>query len=194
MQDFNDQKNLDKIINGDTRIFETLVNQYKNMVFTLALQLIKNKEEAEEVAQDTFIKVYKNLHKFKGESKFSSWLYRITYNTCLDNLRKNKKNNETYDLDDITINKIKTIDNALDELERQEKKEMIKKCLSKLKEEEQVLLTLYYYEELSLQEIASVLNKKYDQIRVNLHRSRIKLAKILENNLTPEILENYGRK
>ncbi len=79
------------IKNGDTRAYAQLVDRYKDLVYTLALRMLKHREEAEEVAQDTFIKVFKSLDKFKGDSKFSTWIYRVAYNTCLDTIKKNKK-------------------------------------------------------------------------------------------------------
>ena len=91
MANIDDQQYIDRVINGDTSAFAVLADQYKVMVFSLALKMLKNREEAEEVTQDSFLKVYKSLAKYKGESKFSTWLYTITYNTCLDRIRKNKR-------------------------------------------------------------------------------------------------------
>ncbi|MDD7914620.1 RNA polymerase sigma factor [Polaribacter ponticola] len=85
-----DQLYINKVINGDTNAFAYLVDTYKNMVFSLAFKMTKNREEAEEISQDTFVKAFKNLHKFKGDSKFSTWLYRIAYHACLDAIKKIK--------------------------------------------------------------------------------------------------------
>jgi len=87
----NDQIIIDQILEGDTNAFSVLVDRYKDLVFTLAIRMVKNREEAEEVSQDTFIKVYKSLSKFKGNSKFSTWIYKVAYNTCLDRLKKIKR-------------------------------------------------------------------------------------------------------
>jgi RNA polymerase sigma factor (sigma-70 family) len=76
MTNFNDQYYINKIIEGDSNVFAVLVDQYKDLVFSLALKMLKNREEAEEVAQDTFVKVFKSLNKFKGDSKFSTWIYK----------------------------------------------------------------------------------------------------------------------
>ena len=84
----NDDVFINKILDGDSSAFAVLVDRYKDLVYTLAIRMVKNKEEAEEVAQDTFIKVYKSLAKFKGDSKFSTWIYKVAYNTCLDRLKK----------------------------------------------------------------------------------------------------------
>jgi RNA polymerase sigma-70 factor (ECF subfamily) len=193
MSNFNDQKYIDKIIKGDTKSYEVLVNQYKNMVFSLALQMLKNREEAEEVSQDTFIKAYRFLHKFKGDSKFSTWLYKISYNTCLDALKKHKKERQVFNIDNITENQIQSLDNVLNDIEIEERNEIIKKCILQLPENDRILLNLYYYKELSLQEIAEVVTKNYSQVRVNLYRSRKRLASVLKDNLASEIIESYGR-
>ena len=87
----NDQVYINKILNGDTNAFTVLVDRYKDLVFTLALRMVKNRKEAEEVSQDTFIKVYNSLNRFKGDSKFSTWIYIVAYNTCLDRLKKNNR-------------------------------------------------------------------------------------------------------
>ena len=78
-----DQLIIDQILGGDKQLFSVLVDRYKNLVFTLCLRLLKNREEAEELAQDSFVKIYKSLSKFKGEAKFSTWIYRVTYNLSL---------------------------------------------------------------------------------------------------------------
>src|ERR1017187_5828368 len=86
-----DQHCIHLVRQGDTNAFAVLVDRYKNMVFTLLLKMLKDREEAEEVAQDTFVKIYKSLSKFNGESKFSTWIYKVAFNTCLDRLKKNKR-------------------------------------------------------------------------------------------------------
>ena len=117
----NDQVYINRILDGDTNAFTVLVDRYKDLVYTLAMRMMKNREEAEEVAQDAFIKTYKSLDKFKGESKFSTWIYRVAYNTCLDRLKKNKRTQNTVTIDEYTEHQVKTIDNALDKIEASEK-------------------------------------------------------------------------
>jgi RNA polymerase sigma-70 factor, ECF subfamily len=187
----NDQVYINKILNGDTNAFAVLVDRYKDLVFTLALRMVKNREEAEEVAQDTFIKTYNALSKFKGESKFSTWIYKVAYNTCLDRLKKNKRQPYTVAIDEYTEHQIKTLDNALDNIEEQEKKQTIKNCLELLPSEDSFILTLYYFEELSLDEISKITGLKPNNVKVKLFRSRKKLATILKQQLEPEIIESY---
>ncbi len=187
----NDQVYINKILDGDTNAFTLLVDRYKDLVFTLALRMVKNKEEAEEVSQDTFIKVYKSLTKFKGDSKFSTWIYRVAYNTCLDRLKKNKRQQRTVTIDEYTEHQVKTLDNALDKIEEQEKQQAIKNCLELLPSEDSFILTLYYFEELSLDEISKIIGLKPNNVKVKLFRSRKKMATILKKQLEPEIIESY---
>lgn len=194
MTNKNDQLYITKVINGDTNAFSYLVDNYKNMVFSLAFKMTKNREEAEEISQDTFIKAYKNLTKFKGDSKFSTWLYRIAYHASLDNIKKNKNNNSTFEINEITFNQIKSIDNILEGIERKERSKIIEDCLHKLAEEERSIIWMFYYDELSLKEIIVVTGFSEANIKVKLHRARKKLLKIVEENVEPEMIENYGRK
>jgi RNA polymerase sigma factor (sigma-70 family) len=188
-----DQHYINQIMQGDTNVFRVLVDRYKGMIFTLALKMIKNREEAEEVSQDTFIKVYNSLNKFKGDSKFSTWIYKIAYNTCLDRLKKNKKEESTISIDEFSDYLVKTVDNALSALEEQERKQTIQNCINLLPSEESFLLTLYYFDDQNLDEIAKIMDTNSNNVKVKLFRSRKKLAVILKKQLEPEILDYYER-
>lgn len=181
-------------MNGDTNAFVYLVDTYKNMVFSLAFKMTKNREEAEEISQDTFIKAYKNLSKFKGDSKFSTWLYRIAYHTSLDNIKKNKNNNNTFEINEITFNQIKATENILEGIERKERAKIMDACLQKLVDEERSIIWMFYYDELSLKEIIEITSLSEANLKVKLHRARKKLLAIVKENVAPEIVENYGRK
>ncbi len=189
----NDQYYITKVLEGDTSAFSILVERYKDLIYTLALRMIKNREEAEEVSQDTFIKVYKSLSKFKGDSKFSTWIYKVTYNTCLDRLKKLKRTQNTVAINEFTEHEVKTLDSALATLEIKERKEAIQKCINMLPSNDSFLLTLYYFEEQSLDEIAKIVNLKPNNVKIKLYRSRKKLASVLRAHLEPEIIEHYER-
>lgn len=186
-----DQHYIDLVNNGDTNAFAILVDRYKDLVFTLALRLLKNREEAEEVSQDTFIKAYKSLARFKGDSKFSTWIYKIAYNTSLDRIKKNKKHWNDVEIDEFTEHQIKTIDNALDNLERQERNQSIKDCIALLPNDDGFLVTLYYFDELSFEEISKIVGITANNVKVKIFRIRKKLATILKERLEPEIIEDY---
>ena len=186
-----DQIYIDKILEGETSAFSTLVDQYKDLVFSLALRMMKNREEAEEVAQDTFIKIYKSLSKFKGDSKFSTWVYRVAYNTCLDRMKRNKRQQQTVTIDEYTEHQVKSLDNAYDQLEKKEREQAIQNCLNLLPSEDSFLISLFYYEEQSLEEISKVIGLKPNNVKVKLFRARKKLATILKEQIDNNIIENY---
>lgn len=189
----NDQILINQIIAGDTNAFTLLVDRYKDLVFTLALRMLKNREEAEEVSQDTFIKTYRSLHKFKGDSKFSTWIYKVAYNSCLDQIKKNKKHLNNVEINEFTEHQVKTMDNAFDALVEEERNQLIQDCLQLLPSDDSFLLTLYYFEEQSLDEIANIVGLTANNVKVKIFRSRKKLAHILKERLEPEIFEYYER-
>lgn len=190
----NDQIYIDQILNGDTQAFSVLVDRYKDLVFTLALRMMKNREEAEEVSQDTFIKVFRSLNKFKGDSKFSTWIYKVAYNCCLDRLKKIKRSFATIPIDEFSENKIGMMDNALETMEIGERHAAVKYCLNQLPSEDAFLITLYYFEEQSLEEISKIIGLKSNNVKVKLFRARKKLASIMRQQMDPEIIESYEGK
>ena len=189
----NDQILINQILSGDANAFTQLVNRYKDLVFTLALRMLKNREEAEEVSQDTFVKTYRSLNKFKGDSKFSTWIYKVAYNSCLDRIKKNKKYLNDVEINEFTEHQVKTVNNAFDALVEEERNQLIQDCLHLLPSEDSFLLTLYYFEEQSLDEIADIVGISANNVKVKLFRSRKKLASILKDRLEPEIIEYYER-
>ena len=189
-----DQHYIDAVINGDHKAFAVLVDRYKHMVFTLAVKILKNKEEAEEVAQDVFIKIYQVLSSFKGDSKFSTWVYKIAYYRSLDYLKKQNRSLKTSSMDAQVEYHLPSIESTLDVLESKERTKTIKSAIDKLPEDDAVVITLHYLKELSLKEIAEIMGIEANTVKVRLFRSRKRLAVILKTKLEPEILENYGRK
>jgi len=189
-----DEYYIDKVLKGDDGKFSILIDRYKDLIFTLCYRIIKDKENAEEAAQDTFLKTYKSLAKFKGESKFSSWIYRIAYNTSLDKLKQLKRQITTISTVDVNELNIGNIESTLDILESIELKDQIKNSIKKLNSEDAFILTLYYYDNLSMQEIAKITGHKANSIKVKIHRSRQKLMVILKKQLPKEIIEAYGNK
>jgi len=183
-----EQELIEEIRSGNTRAFSGFVDNYKDLVYTLSLRLMSNREEAEEVSQDVFIKIFKSLKNFKGDSKVSTWVYRITYNTCLDRIKKNKKKQRHVDVDYVKEVAFSDVDDALEKMVREEKSELINKCLAKLPAEDAGVLTLYYFEEKNLTELEKILNLSANTVKVRLFRARKKLAAIMEANLQHEIL------
>ena len=183
---------IDAIRKGQTAAYSKLVDQYKNLVYTLALRMLKHKEEAEEVAQDAFVKIYKSLPKFKGDSKLSTWVYKVTYNCCLDRLKKNRKFLNDVPIDEYTYNRVEIIDNALEQLIKEERQEMIRACVGKLPEDSSALITLFYFDELTLEEISKITDIEANTVKVKLFRARKRLVKILEQTMMLDNNLSYG--
>lgn len=180
-------------MNGDSRAFGVLVERYQDFVFTVVLRIVKVREEAEEVAQDTFIKAFESLNGYRGESKFSTWIYSIAYRKALDRLRKNNRMKPVELIEDITENNLTSIENALEYLEQKERNEIIAKCVAELPEKEAAIITFYYFEEQSVREIAAITNMTEDNIKVKLYRSRKKLFTLLKQFVLPEISNSNGQ-
>lgn len=193
MSNQSDLDYINKIVDGDTSAFAILVDRYKDLVFTLAYKMLKNREEAEEIAQDTFIKIYKSVGKFKGDSKFSTWVYKVTYNTCLDYLKKKKRGiNITY-IEDFDLQQLKTLDKISNAIDEKEKNQLIHDCLNLLPSEEAFLLTLFYFEQQSTDEIAKVMDTNANNIKIKLYRTRKKMALLLRQKMEPEIIAYYEK-
>lgn len=177
-----------KVKQGDMVAFNALIDEYKAMAFTLALKLMKNREDAEEVAQDAFVKAYKNISQFEGKSKFSTWLYTIVYNTALTRLRK--KQLDMQDIDSHSVESSSVFSESGMEwrnLQRDERSSYIKQALGQLVEEDQVVITLFYLNENSLAEICEITNWELSNVKVRLHRARKRLLIELEKLLETEV-------
>ena len=183
MGTFPDEYYVQQILEGKIQVYSVLIDRYKHMVFTLAKRMLKNTEDAEEVAQDAFLKAYKGLSTFKGEAKFSTWLYRIAYHRSLDYIKRNQRQIDTADLPIEDAGSLTVLEEGFDTLEQKERARQIKEAIEALSGDDGLLLTLHYYQELSIKEIAQIVNKSEGAVKVNLHRSRKRLAKILEKKL-----------
>ncbi len=192
MEQNHNQPNVQLILNGDSQEFSKLVDDYKNLVFTVALRMLKNSEEAEEVSQDTFIKVFKSIKNFKGDSKFSTWIYRIAYNSCLDRLKKMKRSQNTNSFEEVPAMEVVDLNTVLDDIDREERSRLLKKCMELLAPKDCALITLFYFEEKNLNELSKILNLSENTVKVRLFRARARLANIVKDRLNPEIIRNYG--
>ena len=188
-----DQFFIDKAVHGDSRAFGVLVEKYQDYIFTIILRMLKDREEAEEVAQDTFLKAYDALSGFRGESKFSTWLYRIAYRKALDQLRKRSRFATSELIEEITEDTLEHVENGLDYMLKEERTEIINKCILKLPEQEAVIITLYYFEEQTVKEIAQVVEISEENVKVKLFRSRKLLFSLLGNYIVQEKSMKNGK-
>lgn len=184
----NDNELISKVLRGDQQAYAGLVNRYQNYVFTLTLRLVKNREEAEEVAQDVFIKAYKYLADFRGDSKFSTWLYTIVNNTCISFLRKKKLTIHSLD-DERVFAKADNQDAGFraDGVEQKSRHLMVGEAIRRLKPDDASIITLFYKNEQSLEEIALVLGLEVNTAKVRLHRARARLKELMETHYAHEV-------
>jgi RNA polymerase sigma factor (sigma-70 family) len=175
---------IEKVIAGQTNYFSYIVERYQDIVFSIALKVLKNREDAEEMAQESFIKAYKSLHTFQGKAKFSTWLYRITYNTCISETRKKKQYFTS--TDDVQISD-EAEEMNLDGIPAENREKYVKAALEKLPEDEYTLVVLYYFEDQSVEEISKVTGLSESNTKVKLHRARKKLYTILNEMLKEDL-------
>lgn len=163
-----------EILSGKTSRYEYFVNKYGKPVYTLIVRIVSNQEDAEELAQDTFLKAFRYLSSFKAESSFSTWLYRIAYNTAISATRK--KSNELSAMDDKMLANIsdEQVDSTLDD-DSEEQIARLNRAIDKLDANERAIITLFYSEEKPVSEIALILETTESNIKVKLHRIRKKL-------------------
>lgn len=153
----------------DEEAFEKLILSYEGKIYNMCFYLLKNKEDAMDASQEVCIKIYKSIDKFKGESKFSTWIYRITYNTCIDFIKK-RKNELSYD--EVIDTDTHRDDRIEDIIESKELKYEIKRCIMKLSEDFRTIVIFRDIEGLSYQEIAEILNIEVGTVKSRLNRAR----------------------
>jgi len=174
---------IDKIKCGDFSACNFIVDKYKAFVFNICIRILKNKEEAEEAAQDSFIKAFKSIDGFKHESKFSTWLYRITFNNAISKTRGKKVfNTEINESVNDSVN-LSYVSDGLENLKRVDRKVVLKKAMEKLTEEENLLISLYYFEENSIAEVSIITGLEANYIKVKVHRTRKKLYHSLSDTM-----------
>ncbi len=169
-----------QILDGKQNAFTYLVDKHKDHAYNLALRICGNHEEAEEIAQDAFIKAYRSLAHFKMKSSFATWLYRIVYNTAISLVRARKK--APLSLEDFPADATDFlgINSSAEEAEAEYRSSLVNFALQKISEEERGLIDLYYYEELSTDEIAGITGISKSNIKVRLFRARQKMIEIIE--------------
>jgi len=184
MEQKNDTWYIERVLKGETQYFSYFVNKYKDIVFSIALKVLRNREDAEEMAQESFIKAFKSLHTFKGNAKFSTWLYRITYNNCISEVGKKKQ--KFVSTDDVQISD-EPEEMNFDGIPEENRSKYIKAALEKLPEDEYTLILLYYFEDKSIEEISGITGLSESNAKVKLFRARKKLYTILNDMLKEDI-------
>jgi RNA polymerase sigma-70 factor (ECF subfamily) len=172
------KKRIKQVIKGDQEAFGEIVDIYKNSVYQLCYRMLGNRHEAEDIAQETFIRAYTNIHTFNQELKFSTWLFRIATNLCIDRMRKKKPDQyldaEVAGTEGLNLYSQIPSDTPLPEteLESLELQEAVHKEILKLPEKYRSAIILKYIEELSLNEISEILGLPIGTVKTRIHRGR----------------------
>lgn len=177
------------VLDGNANAFEDLVLEYQDRVYHIALKMTSSQEDAFDLSQETFLKAYRTLGSFRGESGFGSWLYRMCANLCIDFLRKRKRRGQEQilsldetdeggrprELPDLRYEPQK-------ELERKEQRALVREGLRRLPEEQRLILILRDVEGLSYQEISETLTIELGTVKSRIYRARARLAALLTSD------------
>jgi len=185
-----DAELIEQTLTGNQAAYAELVKRHQRFVFTLALRYAKVREDAEEIAQDCFIKAYRSLAAFKGQSKFSTWLYSIVYTTAMTSLRKKRVDTESID-DENNFIQIENQASAYDanSAENRSRSFYLEQAIAQLLPDDAAIITLFYKGEQSLEEIAQAMGMETNTVKVKLFRARQRLKERLERNLKHEVKE-----
>ena len=187
-----DNEIISRVLKGEQNAYAELVNRYQAYVFTLVLRMIKSREDAEEVAQDVFIKAYRSLADFRGESKFSTWLYTIANTTSITFLRKKKL--DVHSLDNEKVFEVAdSRDSGLraNMVEQKSRVNMVNEAIAMLSPDDAEIITLFYKAEQNLEEISRILRLETNTVKVRLHRARTRLKEKMEKNFSEEVKNIY---
>jgi RNA polymerase sigma-70 factor (ECF subfamily) len=178
---------IQKVLNGDYDGFTYFIDKYKDMAYSIAFRIINNSEDAEEIVQDSFVKAFKSLKKFRYDSKFSTWFYRIVVNNSLSKVKRRKVDCENVNLDKVPEIAIADIETTYNHLTQADQQKYINLALNQLNMEDSLLLTLYYLNENTLEEISEITEIKNENLKMKIHRARQKMYILLEKELKSEI-------
>ena len=180
MKDQDDIYHVQSVLAGNTASFAILVERHKELAFNIALKIVRHREDAEEIAQDAFMKAYQSLRSFKGNSKFSTWLYRIVYNAAISHTRKRQHEFTQIDERVMSDTTEDEIIEDLDKVDSDSQAQMVNAAILRLPPDESALVTLFYMEENSIDDISHITGLSVSNVKVKLHRIRKKLYEDLQ--------------
>jgi len=187
---YSDTELINKVLGGEKAAYADLMKRHQRFVFTLALRFAKSREDAEEIAQDCFIKAYRSLNTFRSTSKFSTWLYSIVYTTAMTFLRKKRLDVQSIDTEAGLLNIENHVsDLNADDVEHKSKMVFVNRAIDQLSTDDAAVITLFYQGEQSLEEIGQALGMETNTVKVKLHRARHRLKEKIENILHHEVKE-----
>lgn len=183
-----DQELIERILQGQQQLFAVLVERYQQLVFTVAHRMVPQREDAEELAQSAFVKAYQNLGNYRGEAKFSTWLYTIVHSVCLTFLRKRTLAIQSLDNEQVYAS-ADNLDGGMraNVVETKSKQATLTQAIQQLSADDAQVLTLFYQAEQSLEEIGRIMQIDPNTVKVKLHRARHRLKTLLEKNYAQEV-------
>lgn len=183
-----DTEIISRVLRGEKALFADLVKKYQNFVFTIAGRYTSSREDAEEIAQDVFVKAYKNLADFRGDAKFSTWLYTITSTTCISFLRKKKLAVHSLDQEHV-FELADTQDSGFraNQVEQKSRLQMVNQAIQMLSPDDAKIITLFYKGEQTLDEIGQIMGIDPNTVKVKLHRARQRLRNKMEAHFQEEV-------
>lgn len=171
-----------RILEGETNLFAHFLDNYSHSVFSLIVRIVQSREDAEELTQDTFLKAFRKLDTYRGDCNFSTWLYRIAYNTAISEVRKRKMIFPTIDETLISSVPDEDVDVLFGENENEALLRKMEAAIEKLDPDEKTLITLYYLEKSSSEEISQIFDITSNNLKVKLHRIRKKLYVMIKED------------
>ena len=183
-----DHHYIEKTLQGNINAYGQLIQKHEKYAYTLAMRILKNREDAEEAAQDAFIKAYHSLKTFEGKSKFTTWLYKIVYNEAVGRLRKTRTYTiQLEEVEGLPVNSNDYLD-GLSSMQLEERKKIIQRGLDLMKPAESAALTLFYLDEQSIKEIEVIMGLTSSHVKILLHRGRKSLLDSLQKITKSELI------
>ena len=171
---------IEKIQAGETECFSILLDRYSRSVFSLIVRITNNREDAEELTQDVFLKAFRSLSSFQGNSLFSTWLYRIAYNVAISASRKKKQTWLTIEESMIDNVSEDEINDDIEQLEKEEQLSRLEQALEQLLPDERAFVSLFYMQAKKADEIATITGLSISNVKTKLHRIRKKLLLLMQ--------------
>ncbi len=176
------------VLKGNTQLYAGLISRYQNLVFSIILKYTESREDAEELSQDVFVKAYRSLADFRGDAKFSTWLYTIANTTCITFVRKKKL--EVHSLDNERVFEVADSQDSgfrANQVEQKSRSRMVADAIALLSPDDAKIITLFYKGEQSLEEIGNIMGLDPNTVKVKLHRARGRLKEKMEKHFAEEV-------
>ena len=191
MEAKNDAYYIAEVLGGNPESFAPLVEKYKQLAFSISVKITKNREDAEEAAQDAFIKAYRSLESFKGGATFKTWFFRIVYTTAISKVRGKQNYQVSFEDRQLSDRELMETENSIGQLSADERSAHLHKAMDELDPNERTILNLYYFEDLPVDEIAIIMDLSASNVKIKLFRSRKKLYERLYRILKAEVVSTY---